>query len=87
MSGCITQCTRCRTLGAALRQGDAARDLAWDAPDDPGEWRPVTRTFRDGHAETWWAAGARLGWRGADGARRLVVATADPATLPDKASW
>ena len=66
---------------------DAARDLAWDGPDDPGDWRPVTRTFRDGHTETWWAADARLGWWGPDGARRLVVATADPATLPDKASW
>jgi DDE superfamily endonuclease len=66
---------------------DAARALAWDGPDDPGDWTPVTRAFRDGHAETWWAADARLGWWGPDGARRLVVATADPATLPDKATW
>ena len=66
---------------------DAARDLAWDGPDDPGDWTPVTRTFRDGHTETWRAADARLGWWGPDGARRLVVATADPATLPDKATW
>jgi hypothetical protein len=47
----------------------------------------VTRTFRDGRTETWWAADAALGWWGPDGARRLVVATADPATLPDKATW
>jgi hypothetical protein len=47
----------------------------------------VTRTFRDGHAETWRAAGARLGWRGPDSARRLVVAGADPGTLPGKATW
>ena len=66
---------------------DAARALAWDGPEDPGDWHPVTRTFRDGHAETWWAADARLGWWGPDGARRLVVATADPGTLPDKATW
>jgi hypothetical protein len=45
------------------------------------------RTFRDGHAETWWAADARLGGWGPDGVRRLVVATADPVTLPDKATW
>ena len=64
-----------------------ARDLAWDGPDDPGDWHPVTRTFRDGHTETWWAADAALGWWGPDGARRLVVATADPGTLPDKATW
>ena len=57
---------------------DAACALAWGGPDDPGDWQAVTRTFRDGHTETWYAA---------DGARRLVVATADPATLPDKATW
>ena len=66
---------------------DAARALAWDGPDDPGDWRPVTRTFRDGSTQTWWAADARLGWWGPDGARRLVVATADPGTLPGKATW
>ena len=60
---------------------------AWDGRRVPGDWRPVTRTFRDGHAETWWAAAATLGWWGPDGVRRLVVATADPATLPDKATW
>ena len=66
---------------------DAARALAWDGPDDPGDWQPVTRTFRDGHTETWWAADATLGGWGPDGVRRLVVATADPATLPDKVTW
>jgi hypothetical protein len=66
---------------------DAARALAWDGPEYPGDWHPVTRTFRDGHAETWQAADATLGGWGPDGARRLVVATADPATLPDKATW
>ena len=65
----------------------AARELAWGGPDDPGGWRPVTRIFRDGHAERWFAADARLGWWGPDGARRLVVATADPGTLPAKATW
>src|SRR5713226_8413237 len=66
---------------------DAARALAWNGPDDPGGWHPVTRAFRDGHTETWLAADATLGWWGPDGARRLVVATADPATLPPKATW
>jgi hypothetical protein len=66
---------------------DAARALAWNGPGDPGDWHPVTRAFRDGHTETWFAAGATLGWWGPDGARRLVVATADPATLPPKATW
>jgi hypothetical protein len=66
---------------------DAARALAWHGPDDPGDWQAVTRAFRDGRTETWYAADAALGWWGPDGARRLVVATADPATLPDKATW
>ena len=66
---------------------DAARALAWGGPDDPGDWTAVRRTFRDGHAETWRAADAKLGGWGPDGARRLVVATADPATLPGKATW
>jgi hypothetical protein len=66
---------------------DAARALAWNGPAGPGDWQPVTRTFRDGHTEHWFAADATLGWWGPDGARRLVVATADPANLPDKATW
>src|SRR6266516_4770922 len=61
---------------------DAARALAWNGPAGPGDWHPVTRTFRDGHTERWFAADATLGWWGPDGARRLVVATADPANLP-----
>ena len=66
---------------------DAARALAWGGPEDPGDWQPVTRAFRDGHTETWWAADATLGWWGPDGFTRLVVATADPGTLPGKATW
>src|SRR5262249_47284915 len=66
---------------------DAAHALAGDGPDDPGGWQPVPRAFRDGHPEPWWAADATLGWWGPDGARRLVAATADPATLPAKATW
>jgi hypothetical protein len=64
-----------------------ARELRWGGPDDRGDWHPVARTFRDGHAETWQAADATLGWWGPACARRLAVATADPAALPDKATW
>jgi len=45
------------------------------------------RTFRDGRTQTWYAADATLGWWGPDGSTRLVVATADPGTLPGKATW
>ncbi|MDP9842349.1 SRSO17 transposase [Streptosporangium lutulentum] len=66
---------------------DAARALVWGGPDDPADWTRVQRRFRDGHHETWWAADARLGPWGPDEPYRLVIATTDPATLPDKSTW
>jgi hypothetical protein len=68
---------------------EAAADLAWTSPQQPGDWTKVTRRFRDGHTETWWAADARLpaaGW-GPDQRLRLVVATTDPARLPKLSTW
>jgi len=59
----------------------------WAGPDDPGLWVAVDRTFRDGHAETWWALEAVAGPYGPDRPQRLVVATPDPATLPERATW
>ena len=66
---------------------DAAAAVPYNGPDDPGGWQPVRRRFRDGRTETWWATDAQLGWWGPDGHTRLVIATKDPATLPDKATW
>jgi hypothetical protein len=68
---------------------EAASELAWTSPEQPGDWTPVTRRFRDGHTETWWAADARLpaaSW-GPDRRLRLVVATTDPTTLPKLSTW
>jgi hypothetical protein len=68
---------------------EAARQLAWGGPEEPGDWTPITRRFRDGHTETWWAADASLpaaGW-GPSRRIRLVVATTDPATLPKLTTW
>jgi hypothetical protein len=68
---------------------EAARQLAWKSPKEPGDWTKVIRRFRDGHTETWWAADARLpaaGW-GPDRRLRLVVATTDPVTLPKLTTW
>jgi hypothetical protein len=68
---------------------EAARQLAWTSPAEPGGWTRVIRRFRDGHTQTWWAADAALpaaGW-GPDRRLRLVVATTDPATLPKLATW
>ncbi|MBG0824932.1 transposase [Planomonospora sp. ID91781] len=73
--------------GAAHTPIDAACCLAWDGPDAPGDWTRVERHFRDGHTETWWAAEARLGAWGPDERYRMVVATTDPARLPDASTW
>jgi SRSO17 transposase len=66
---------------------EAARELSWAGPRRPGPWRRVTRRFRDGHTETWWATDAHLGSWGPDRHHRLVVATTDPATLPKGSTW
>ncbi|MFD9486717.1 IS701 family transposase [Streptomyces sp. NPDC059991] len=65
----------------------AAQALTWTDPENPGDWTPVERTFRDGHTEMWWAADASLGFWGPDGNVRLVVATTDPTTLPTQSTW
>ncbi len=68
---------------------EAAARLAWTSPEQPGDWTKLQRRFRDGHVETWWAADARLpaaGW-GPDQPVRLVVATTDPARLPERTTW
>jgi DDE superfamily endonuclease len=72
---------------AAHTPQEAAQDLRWDGPDDPGDWAPVVRRFRDGHTETWWAADVRFGPYGPDKPVRVVVATTDPATLPPLTTW
>jgi hypothetical protein len=77
----------CGLRGPGAHPLDAARALAWGGPDDPGDWTAVPRTFRDGHTATWWAAEAQLGWWGPDGTIRLVVATTDPAALPETSTW
>jgi len=59
----------------------------WTNPARPGGWHAVERTFRDGHTETWWALEGVAGPYGPERSRRLVIATVDPATLPETATW
>lgn len=66
---------------------DAARELAWESPEHPGQWTAVERVFTDGHTETWYAADAKLGGWGPDSRTRLVVVTKDPASLPEASTW
>ncbi len=72
---------------AAHTPVEAAGALGWQGSRRPGRWRRVTRRFRDGHTETWWAADAQLGGWGPDRPLRLVVATTDPARLPGHSTW
>jgi SRSO17 transposase len=55
---------------------EAAGELGWDGPGRPGAWRRVTRRFRDGHTETWWAADAVLGRWGPQGPHLMALCEA-----------
>ena len=55
------------------------------APRRLGE--KVTRSFRDGHEERWWALEVNVGPYGPDKDRRAVVVTTDPEKLPEKKTW
>ncbi len=66
---------------------EIARVAPWEGPDDPGEWVKLSRTFRDGHTEEWWALEAECRPLGKEKRRRLVVATTDPAELPERTTW
>jgi SRSO17 transposase len=59
----------------------------WVSAAQPGAWVPVERSFRDGHTTTWWALEGVAGPYGPNRARRLVIATPDPAMLPEPATW
>jgi SRSO17 transposase len=66
---------------------EVAAHAGWVSPQHPGAWQPVVRPFRDGHEVTWWALEGAAGPYGPERPRRLVIATPDPATLPETATW
>jgi SRSO17 transposase len=66
---------------------EVAAHGGWASPEDPGDWQAVTRQFRDGHQERWWALEGMAGPYESARPRRLVIATVDPATLPEPATW
>ncbi len=68
------------TIGS-LQQ--AARAARWKNPERPGRWVKVTRTFRDGGTQEWWALEVIKGPYGPEKPQRAVIATTDPLTLPD----
>jgi len=66
---------------------EAAEAAGWQSPEGPGAWGQIERVFRDGHTETWWALEVDMGPYGPDKPIRAVVATTDPATLPEHGTW
>jgi hypothetical protein len=66
---------------------DAAEAAAWEGPQTPGRWVKITRAFRDGRTETWWALEVDIGPYGPTKPSRAIVATTDPATLPEHSTW
>lgn len=60
---------------------EAAQDLPKRA------WKRVTRRFRDGHSEVWWAAELTFLGFGPDRAVRAIVATTEPTTRPAISTW
>jgi SRSO17 transposase len=66
---------------------EIAQVAPWEGPNDPGEWVKLSRVFRDGHTEEWWALEAECRPFGKEKPRRLVVATTDPAELPERTTW
>jgi len=61
------------------------KDVAQDTPRR--DWHVVTRQFRDGHRERWWATELTLFGYGPDRPVRAVCVTTDWRTLPEKATW
>src|SRR5215207_4214890 len=53
---------------AALVAGEG-----WEDELHPGDWVKVTRSFRDGHEEQWWALEVKEGPYGPEKDRRAVV--------------
>jgi len=72
---------------AAHTPEEAAQELRWGGPEDPGDWTKVVRRFRDGRTEVWWAAELSLGGYSSSNPTRLVAATTDPAKLPKETTW
>ena len=71
-------------IGAVWQVAEAG---GWVSFEQPGAWVAVARSFRDGHTETWWALEGVAGPYGPECGHRLVIATVDPATLPEPATW
>jgi SRSO17 transposase len=66
---------------------EAARAGRWKSDERPGKWVKVTRTFRDGSSQQWWALEVVTGPFGPEKQERVVIATTDALTLPDLSTF
>jgi SRSO17 transposase len=66
---------------------DVAHEAGWVSAEQPGQWVRITRTFRDGSTQDWWAVEIVAGPYGPEKKERAIVATTDPQTLPDLSTW
>ena len=66
---------------------EAAQAAGWERAEQPGLWVKVKRTFRDGSSQDWWALELDVRPYGPAKQERVIVATTDPATLPDLTTW
>lgn len=73
--------------GGTTTPAQAAAAVTFSCRSRPGRWRRIRRRFHDGSTQTWWATELTLGDYGPTGARRLIVATSDPQTLPATSTW
>ena len=73
--------------GVAGSLQEVAKEAGWVSREQPGQWVPITRTFRDGSTQEWWAVEIVAGPYGPGKQERAIVATTDPHTLPDLTTW
>jgi hypothetical protein len=73
---------------AAHTPKEAAQRMGWNSEQEPGAWKKIVRTFKDGHTEKWWAVEvSTLVGYGPDKYTRLVAVSTDPKTLPANSTW
>jgi len=62
---------------------EAAKAAGWERAEHPGRWIKVTRTWRSGSSQDWWALELDIRPFGPGKQERVIIATTDPATLPE----